>query len=323
MLKQALVAATGCLLSFTLSAQQAQWNTFGAGCAGTGTGSVCESFNTANTGPLNIQNLANEYAYGVNITADTVILGMRLWTASATSGTSTFMTCGLYLDTGAATATAATSAVTTGTMRVEGTTTPAWYEAYFSTPVAVTAGSTVWISQFDSGNVNVADVLAGTPAVVPTLWRRPAGGGGGWSVTGIVQNPIWELICLRGTELQTPLLTYHETPALGSTFEVLLRHAAPGQPGVLMLGVSNTTWLGLPLPFQSPVSPPGCNFLVSGEVFLPIPGVPLTSAEGTANMPIAVPNNAALVGVPLFNQWFNFDTTGWHASNAGTFTVGN
>ncbi len=324
MLKFALAAATSCLLTVSLSAQSPEWDTFGAGCAGSGTGSICESLNAGTTGPLQgVSRLNQEWAFGVQVSQDTVILGMRLFTAASSSTSTAYVPCALYLDSGGAgTSTAAANAVACATMRVPGVTTPAWYEAYFDQPVAVTAGSNVWISQLGRNVAEVAMVQAGTAPTLSTL-NRPAGSGRAWGFYTGAGFPAWELICSRGTARQTPAISYKETPVLGSTnFEVLLRHAAPAQPGVLMLGASNTTWLGLPLPFQSPVSPAGCNFLVSGELFLPIPGVPLTSADGTANWPLSVPNQANLLGKTLYNQWFNFDTTGWIASNAGSFTIG-
>ena len=121
------------------------------------------------------------------------------------------------------------------------------------------------------------------------------------------------------------MLTAKDAPVIGGSFDVLLRHAAPGSSAFLFFGASNTTWAGLPLPFDMSVAGAGsgCFINASGEATIG-PLVPGLLGDVTLNIP--VPNVATLAGAVLYNQWVSIDTPGAALplvfSNGGKATFG-
>jgi hypothetical protein len=67
---------------------------------------------------------------------------------------------------------------------------------------------------------------------------------------------------------------------------------------LMALGVSNTTWQGLPLPLDlTPIGLSGCNLIAAAEFIDLTPSV-----NGVASYSVNIPNNAGLVGSSLFVQ---------------------
>lgn len=305
------------------AAAEASYNTYGSGCAGSGlTPLACNTLNGAG-GTLALQVLTNEYCYGMTITQPTVVLGFRLFTQQAGGGTGSgtgtsttpalTMTCGLYLQ-GSSTAstTGATpdlNPVATGTMEVGAN--PAFYEVYLDKPVIVAAGQNIWISQYDTQRMAKADLTAGTAPAIPTYWRRPPGGGTAWAVTGIIKFPSWQLICHGGAPGASPRLTFNGRPALGGTFDLMLRHGSAGAPTFLFIGLSKTSWSGLPLPFDMGLfgTGAGCSINASGEVTIGGPAV-MPGALGDTTLSLSIPNVPALNGATVYNQWISVDPWG-------------
>lgn len=93
-------------------------------------------------------------------------------------------------------------------------------------------------------------------------------------------------------------------PAIGRQFDLTLSGARPGQPAFLLLGGSDSSWAGLPLPLRLDViGAPGCVLLAAGDVLLPT----VTDASGGARLPLAVPADPDLIGATVFAQWVVFD----------------
>jgi len=88
-------------------------------------------------------------------------------------------------------------------------------------------------------------------------------------------------------------------------FGLLLENAPPLAPVYLLVGTSDASWSGVPLPAPLPGSL-GCPLRVSGDVILSTPSG-ATSASGSAAVTLPVPNSAALVGSQAFAQWVVFD----------------
>ena len=109
-------------------------------------------------------------------------------------------------------------------------------------------------------------------------------------------------------------------------FELSLTNLPPA-PGTynLILGVSNRSWSGVPLPIgMAIIGMPGCNLLVSGELFVP----PTIHPGGAANIAITVPANAALIGASVFVQAMISDPlsenpVGATMTNGAVFVVGS
>jgi V8-like Glu-specific endopeptidase len=110
------------------------------------------------------------------------------------------------------------------------------------------------------------------------------------------------------------------TPKLGASFNVNLTGGAASSFGVQFFGVSNTTWLAIPLPFAIPGSA-SCSLLCSGEIMRAY----ATSAAGGASVVHTVPSDPSLIGGVVFHQNVTADgaaPVGVTTSNGGRGTFG-
>jgi hypothetical protein len=113
-------------------------------------------------------------------------------------------------------------------------------------------------------------------------------------------------------------------PKLGSTFNLRLSNLGPLAPGILLFGVSDTTWSGIPLPLDLTfLGMKGCKLLVSWDL-----EVNFTSprAGGSLDFPIPIPANSSLEGVTFYNQAWVIDAKanafGVGTSNGGKGVIG-
>ena len=96
-----------------------------------------------------------------------------------------------------------------------------------------------------------------------------------------------------------PLLAVSGLPKLGTTYGLDVSSARGLAPALFFVGVSRTTWLGLPLPLVlTGLGAPMCTVLASGEVQI----AASTSAAGTATLPLQVPNVPGLLTRHLYHQ---------------------
>jgi hypothetical protein len=115
-----------------------------------------------------------------------------------------------------------------------------------------------------------------------------------------------------------PVLAGSGTPAINKTFEWLLSNARAQTPGAMLFGGSDKLWGTIPLPWRYTSL---CEVLVSGDFFVPF----LTTHAGTASLPLALPNDRALINLVVFQQFVVSDPTnpvGWIVSNAGRLKIG-
>lgn len=115
-------------------------------------------------------------------------------------------------------------------------------------------------------------------------------------------------------------MTHSGSVRIGQSLEVGLTSGA-AQPFVLVLGISDTTWLGSPLPIQLPGGPLGCVLAVSGDLVIG------PFAAG-ATFPAVVPNTLSAVGISLYWQAVMPDpglATGFQVATSDYFetTFGN
>ncbi|MFN8825907.1 MAG: hypothetical protein ACK501_13120 [Planctomycetota bacterium] len=114
----------------------------------------------------------------------------------------------------------------------------------------------------------------------------------------------------------TPWLTSNgDRPVLGQPFSVFLYNLPPDHSTLMCLGLSNTSWGGVPLPFAlDALGAPGCSLLVSADVL-----VPVFNWAGYATWTWVVPSVPALAGLAFHNQAAAID----HANVLGlVFTNG-
>lgn len=95
------------------------------------------------------------------------------------------------------------------------------------------------------------------------------------------------------------------SPNIGTALDLNLSQVPPALPALLFLGISNTTWSGVPLPLDlGLVGMPGCDLLVSVEASIAAITTAVGPGQGAASATLSIPNNGALVGLSLYAQWF-------------------
>jgi hypothetical protein len=119
-----------------------------------------------------------------------------------------------------------------------------------------------------------------------------------------------------------PTLGNSGVPEIGVAFSVTLSSARPNAPSTLLVGLSNTQWAGLTLPFNlSVIGGIGCNLYASGDIQLGT----TTNGAGAASIAITFATNTALIGLDFYNQYIVFDSfnaLGLVFSNRGDGSVG-
>ncbi|MBK8095744.1 MAG: hypothetical protein IPK26_01470 [Planctomycetes bacterium] len=98
-----------------------------------------------------------------------------------------------------------------------------------------------------------------------------------------------------------PSLTQTHGAWIGETHTTRVGNLAPTSIGIMLVGLSNTTWVGGALPFPLlavwPRTTAACQLRVSPDA-----SVGLANLGGTANFALPIPGNPALLGTPVFLQ---------------------
>lgn len=111
-------------------------------------------------------------------------------------------------------------------------------------------------------------------------------------------------------------------PWAGDTFPVQIANVLPVTSVLVLLGLSNTSWFGIPLPFDLTASGmPGCSALVSGELTFTA-----ASSAGIATLSLPIPNVTALLSAHFYNQALVLDLAanplGLTTSNGAEAVIG-
>jgi len=284
---------------------------FGQGCVSSVATPTpnCPQLN-AGGGSLSNTTRDNEYCYQVTNSSSYEVTGFTIFSATTTGGNVT-VPAHIYLDNGGP----QSSPVATTTITVGGT--PGFYTATFSQPVPVTG---TYYLGFDSSSQNVylSNLTSGSPGV--GYWRDPANGTPNWTQSGLIDQPAWTVSCQASSAFLTPSIGITGTPTLGQTYLPRVTDAPAATFALLASGLTNQTYQGLPLPLAIPGAP-GCDLLVSADVV----SMTTTSVAGTGSLPIAVPNQASLVGLEVFHQWIVGDlpanSLGFVVSDGGVVTI--
>ena len=289
---------------------------YGTGCQGTGTTpNVCASINT-NGGTI-VNNLRNrEYGYRVPTAGALSVSGFEVFSQSNTGGPVT-VAAAIYADTGGVPATTplAQTTVTIGA-------TAGFYAGTFTSPIAVPAGN-VWIGIDHRAQTTILSHLsAGASGVA---YSRLTYATGAWTVSTLVTRPGMRILCAGGgSNTAVPQHAANGNPALGGTLGYALGQAKANTAAVLMIGASDTAWLGGALPYSlAGLGAPGCSLLASTDLSATV----ATDANGAANFNFSFPNQLSLLGSRLHTQYIVVDPTanglGLAFTNAVRTIVGN
>ncbi|MEZ5967182.1 MAG: hypothetical protein R3F56_25325 [Planctomycetota bacterium] len=103
-----------------------------------------------------------------------------------------------------------------------------------------------------------------------------------------------------GTGNLVPVHSGGGTPEINNTLQWNISNAVGNAAGVLYIGVSRTTWNGLPLPLNLAFLGvgPTCQLCVSIDVSLPL----ATSGSGTGSVPLPLPNLVNLIQGHFYTQ---------------------
>jgi hypothetical protein len=97
-----------------------------------------------------------------------------------------------------------------------------------------------------------------------------------------------------------PTLAMRNNPELGASLDVRIATGSPFAPAFTILGASDASWNGVPLPFDlTPFGATGCRLLASMDLQLPFM---LTNALGEASFTLPVPDDVSLIDQTLFFQ---------------------
>ena len=112
--------------------------------------------------------------------------------------------------------------------------------------------------------------------------------------------------------------------SIGATLQVNLTRAAPNSGAMLMVGASNTTWNGTPLPFSLKVMGGGnCLLLVSMDVLVGLN----TNTLGNVSFSARIGNAKALLGAKAYLQFAINDEKAnsmqWVTTNGAAIVIGN
>jgi len=305
------------LLVLALPAAAQTTALYGIGCPGSGMGPAIGHSLNGSGGPLSNQTLPNEYGYPVKAPANLVVLGVQYYCKSVSTPTVTGIA--FYREDTTTTGQPAATALASGEMPTG--TGLTWYTGLFDQPMVVKSGELFWVSQLETNLVNPADLTAGTAPPGTIYWRRT---GVSWTKTGSLNYPAYKIIIgLYGTGPGTPLLSYRGLPALGQSLDVNLNFALAPVPATLFLGLSDSSWAKLPLPFDlTPLGAKGCLLYCSSLLNF----TQTTNRSGGATVQIGIPKDPVLTGARLFNQWLVVDPKAnalkLVTTNGGSFTIG-
>ncbi len=109
----------------------------------------------------------------------------------------------------------------------------------------------------------------------------------------------------QGSSASTPFMSYGGgTPTVGGQHSHQVFNGTPNALAWNVIGGSNTTFGGLPLPFDcAPFGAPGCRIYCSQDMVL----ASATSASGSAAVTLTYPRDRTLAGATYYTQFLIFD----------------
>lgn len=202
-----------------------------------------------------------------------------------------------------------------------------WQGAMLSLPVVLLANDDVWLVWGCQNGAQASSVGVGTASTGAQPYRASFDGGQTWN--GPYQSVQWKFRIWTGSPAHltafgagcagsngTPEFHWVGTPFVGTTYDLYLHRGPVNGFAILGLGFSDTQSGPYALPYPlGAFGAPGCDVLVSPKVTGLVP----TDAMGEAVVPMALVNDPAFAGQPIFHQWFCLDV----GANALGLSVSN
>jgi len=170
-------------------------------------------------------------------------------------------------------------------------------------------GSKPWAYALDAGGGQTAR-LYGSPAT---------------ATSGALNVGYGLVLAFRETiHTAVPKLIGTETPQINDRFPLRIVEGRASSVALLFLGLSRTSWVGIPLPFSlGAAGAPGCSILASGEVI----DIVALDAAGSGRFAYDIPNDIYILGSRFYNQFLIVDPPanqlGLVTTNAGAGVIGN
>ena len=250
---------------------------------------------------LRLASLPNDYAYPVQNNSGMAIqvIGFDVFTQTNTGNTAVGIT-GIYADNAGAGAQSfsvpSPTALATGLLTADGT--AGWRSTITLPAVTVLPGECFWLQLEAFGRIAPPQMNGGVAGPAACYWRRANYQANAWVASGSVYNPILRVRCAAGGSV-VPTLTSAGRPRLGTTINLDVAGGQPFLPAVMVFGLNNTSWLGMPLPVNLGLfGAPACDMWTSSNSFQ----LQFMDGAGQLAMPLGVPNIPGLAGVQLFVQ---------------------
>ena len=188
---------------------------------------------------------------------------------------------------------------------IEGATREVIYSILYPFPPGTNLGSgAVMVGVDDLDGDDFPDFLVASPSGLPSASRIDL-----FSGAPIGVDSFGSACPTDGGTL--PRIGATGTADIGESYQLHLSRVAPGLIGLLGVGVSNTSWLGVPLPLDlGPVGMPGCELSVAPTTVIPAVTLPTGPAEGAATVALPIPDEATLIGASVYAQWFVMNPPG-------------
>lgn len=153
---------------------------------------------------------------------------------------------------------------------------------------------------------------------------------GGWDVNGTPLGDTFTYSAGASASYSTfgsgcmgsagiPALAPQGVPSLGASFSVdCVNLPAAGGLAYMVLGFSNTTWNGIPLPASlAPFGFGSCQGFVSAD-----DGALIVNNAGVATWTVTIPNQPSLAGFNFYNQCVSFDAGAGNPAGAAVSDAG-
>ena len=186
----------------------------------------------------------------------------------------------------------------TGTMKIG--TGAAWYSTMLAKPIVIPpTAKKFFISYTSVVNTMKFPFLprTGTATFGVHYWHGPSATT--WNGPHSTIKWAWRVICPGGVA-NVPLIGNSGLPVIAKSMNVTLGNGPATTVALLTLGFNKSQWAGLPLPFDlTNLGATGCSLQNSISMVL----ATNTNTQGSALLPLAIPNDPTLIGGNFYNQW--------------------